>query len=444
MRNSVVQANTVQAFGGGQLAGARAVASPVAASMVSNRKAGADLFSIEWWCACIGICALTLSVRGGDAAIGIYLLCCIAIFARAPITGGFALFRFSPLMALPALALLSWLWSEAPEITGKQALELLLFFLTVIILCRPLRLLEMAAALQLGILACCVLNLVVQPNALSGVPLVGLMGSKNQASFTAQLLLLSSLPVASSPKMPRALRIGSLGCVALGALETHLAQSAGGLLSSVAAAAAFACLALIGRVRLPTRVATIIGGMVAVSPLLVVASDVVQQVQDFQIKVLHKDATLTGRTEIWGFARSLIAERPIIGHGFDAFWRQGNEDAEGLWQRFGIGSRMGFNFHNQFVDTQVDFGMVGLVVLVGSLLLVAIPAVWRSIRMPSLGNAFAISILVALYMKLPVESVLIGAWNAYTLAFLMVAVSGALGAKAGGAELGPRGVARPT
>jgi exopolysaccharide production protein ExoQ len=258
----------------------------------------------------------------------------------------------------------------------------------------------------------------------------GIVGSKNQVAFISQILLLSSLTVAVDARAPRPLRLQAVTGIALAALEIRLAQSAGGLISSIAAVTAFAGVFLAGRLQLAPRIALIVGAVVTISPLLLVAKDVVEQVEVFQLNVLHKDATLTGRTGLWDFAHSLISERPILGHGFDAFWRQGNVDAEGLWQQFGIGSRMGFNFHNQFVEAQVDLGRVGLCVLIASLMFVGVPLVWRAIREPSLSIAFAVALLVALYIKLPVESVLIGSWDIYSLVFI------AIGMKAiGGAAL---------
>ncbi len=129
----------------------------------------------------------------------------------------------------------------------------------------------------------------------------------------------------------------------------------------------------------------------------------------FQAEVLHKDATLTGRTELWTAARSVIAESPALGHGFASFWQQGNPDAEGLWRTNGIRGRAGFNFHNQVLDTWVDIGEVGLCVLVGALIYVGAGAIWRTVRRPTLSTAFMTSLLAALYLRLPVESTLIGA-----------------------------------
>lgn len=424
MRNSVHALGAASTAQGNRAHRGGSKTGVAAAHTGDGSETQAALFSVEWWCACLGITAITLVPKAGDLAIAIFLICTMVVFARHITRSTRTIIHFTPLLAYPALAFLSYMWSDAPDVTKKQSAELILFCVATLALCRPLRIREMAVALQVGTFVCCALCLAVQPTALKGGPaLVGLLGSKNQVAFIAQILMLSSLAVGCNSTMPRVWRLLSLGCVGFSALEIHLAQSAGGLVSTAAAATVFTCLALIGRLALSRRLAVAIGLTVAVSPLLVAANDVVEQVQSFQAHVLHKDATLTGRTELWTFAELLISEKPILGHGAAAFWRQGNEDAEGLWQRFGVGARAGFNFHNQFVEAQVDLGLVGLVVLLLTLAAVAVPTIWRAVQHPSLGNALGVALLVALYVKLPVESTLIGSWNVYTLVLMTVALS---------------------
>jgi exopolysaccharide production protein ExoQ len=131
--------------------------------------------------------------------------------------------------------------------------------------------------------------------------------------------------------------------------------------------------------------------------------------------VLHKSASLTGRSELWDFSRSLIAERPLLGHGFSAFWRQGNLDAEGLWQTYGIASRTGINFHNQFVDVSVDVGLVGLGLFVAALIGIGLPTLWRAVVDPSVSTAFMASLLLGVYARLPVETMLLGPWTIFAV-----------------------------
>ncbi len=380
-------------------------------------------FTAEWWAAGVGFMAIIMVSLAGDLALFFYFLCCIAVFARHMRASSTTFIHFLPLLAIPAFALFSSQWSDAPDITKKQAGEFLLFFGTAIVLFRRIRLVDMAAAVQLGTLACCLLSLAMQPSALHGSSLHGFMGSKNQLSFIAQILLISSPAVLFNSELPRWMRLLAIPSFALAALEIHLARSAGGLISSVLAMGVFGGLLLISRLRLSQRLAFIIGGLIAISPLIFVVKDVVDQVQDFQLHVLHKDATLTGRTEIWSFAQSLIAERPVLGHGFAAFWRQGNSDAEAIWQRFHIVSRTGFNFHNEFIETLVGLGFVGLSLFIVTLASVIGPAIVRSVRQPTLGNIWALTTLSALYLKLPLESILLGIWNPYTALFIVAALN---------------------
>lgn len=64
---------------------------------------------------------------------------------------------------------------------------------------------------------------------------------------------------------------------------------------------------------------------------------------------LGKDATLTGRTELWKIARDAIAERPIFGWGFDT--HESVKSIDSYFVRFN-------HYHNGFLDTLVAGGAV--------------------------------------------------------------------------------------
>ena len=57
---------------------------------------------------------------------------------------------------------------------------------------------------------------------------------------------------------------------------------------------------------------------------------------------------------------ALIAERPVLGVGYQAFWVIGNAEAEALWYMFGIEARSGFNFHNLYLSNAVEIGLLGV------------------------------------------------------------------------------------
>ena len=76
--------------------------------------------------------------------------------------------------------------------------------------------------------------------------------------------------------------------------------------------------------------------------------------------ILYGDLSLTGRTVIWDFANSEIAQKPLFGWGYQSFWLVPNSpaytDAPG-WVK-GMP-----NAHNGYYDTELEMGYVGLAFL---------------------------------------------------------------------------------
>ena len=78
-------------------------------------------------------------------------------------------------------------------------------------------------------------------------------------------------------------------------------------------------------------------------------------------RLLPLDPTFTGRSAIWEFALAAVAEKPIIGHGYAAFWddvtsRQTAQGAE--WATSAAHS------HNSYLDLAVTIGLPGLMIVI--------------------------------------------------------------------------------
>lgn len=78
-------------------------------------------------------------------------------------------------------------------------------------------------------------------------------------------------------------------------------------------------------------------------------------------RALPVDPTFTGRSDIWEFALSAVAEKPVIGHGYAAFWdgvteRQTTQGSE--WAVTAAHS------HNSYLDLAVTIGLPGLLLVV--------------------------------------------------------------------------------
>ncbi len=76
---------------------------------------------------------------------------------------------------------------------------------------------------------------------------------------------------------------------------------------------------------------------------------------------LDKDSTLTGRTDIWAVGNEVIADRPILGLGAGAFWRPGVDRATRIATMFDAENNQ-FWFHNAYYEVTVHLGFFGLIV----------------------------------------------------------------------------------
>jgi len=75
------------------------------------------------------------------------------------------------------------------------------------------------------------------------------------------------------------------------------------------------------------------------------------------LEVMGKDATLTGRTEIWKMVFSMSAN-PMLGTGFESFWL-GNR-ADRMWQAYYFHPTQA---HNGYIEVYLELGWIGILLL---------------------------------------------------------------------------------
>jgi exopolysaccharide production protein ExoQ len=116
-----------------------------------------------------------------------------------------------------------------------------------------------------------------------------------------------------------------------------------------------------------------------------------------------KDATLTGRTDLWATGLSYIAERPLQGLGYRSFWVIGFAPAEELWAMFDVPSGAGFNFHNTYISNAVEIGLIGLglqiAIMYGGALLMGIYTLAR----PTAPNALLLALQTLMILRSFIE-----------------------------------------
>lgn len=79
------------------------------------------------------------------------------------------------------------------------------------------------------------------------------------------------------------------------------------------------------------------------------------------------DSTFTGRTEIWDFALSAIAERPMTGYGYQSFWGIGDASSQAQMPD-GFLKRTP-HAHNGYIDLLLQGGLVALAIFLAMLLM---------------------------------------------------------------------------
>ncbi|MCA1478043.1 O-antigen ligase [Bradyrhizobium sp. NBAIM08] len=94
---------------------------------------------------------------------------------------------------------------------------------------------------------------------------------------------------------------------------------------------------------------------------LLTVGSVVSPVLAAMTRLLPLDPTFTGRSAIWDFALAAVSEKPIIGHGYSAFWDDvsARATAEGAeWATSAAHS------HNSYLDLAVTIGLPGLLLVI--------------------------------------------------------------------------------
>jgi exopolysaccharide production protein ExoQ len=338
------------------------------------------------------------------------------------------------LLAIAVLAFVSSLWSEQPIMTLKYSLELALTMVASLILSatpRPKRVIEAI------FLACAVHAVVslgfgqtVAMGANGDTAFAGLNDSKNMLADSAGAGFLAAMGVFFiGIEEGRYLRCATAVFVAAVELYTILlARSAGGIVGVAIAAAALLFFVSFRKAAFAVR-ATVLGVLGFCFGLVALAYEALSDVAaDIATRYFDKDPTFTGRAYLWQRAGDLITEKPLLGRGFHAFWYDGNQDANGLWQFIGIksvNSVSGANFHNTFIELLVHLGWVGLIVFTLTLLVAVALLVFRFVRYPDIAVCFWLSVAVYECARMPIETMVPGEF-AFSTVLLWIGFGSAL------------------
>ena len=280
------------------------------------------------------------------------------------------LHRVILLLLLPATAVLSTLWSDYPDVTLRGSLQYASTMACGLIAARMVSMETLAKGGSMGSLVVLLYSLAYGGygyDVIDGTyAFAGAFGSKNSFGFFGSTGLIFA--VATIWLFRSGMRWVFLSTVVAG-VSTYaifIAYSTTATITSLIALTvmaaskfSFAFNPNMRRVVLAIGLVAIAGGIAWAS-----ATGIFEQL----IEVFGKDSTLTGRTYLWREGLKFANERPIAGVGYYAFWVPGRPLAEDLWESFYITSRSGFFFHNTLIESYVELGIIG-VLMVGATLL---------------------------------------------------------------------------
>lgn len=272
--------------------------------------------------------------------------------------------RYWYIFALPAFCLTSFIWSAYPEATFRAGLQLAATVAIAVTIAATTSA-RMLSRTLFALYSTAMLASILFGDVRNDTGAwLGIYGSKNALAGAASTYVIVSLAQVLDSTAPHRLRLLGVFGAMVGGLLLLMAQSISALIILPPAIMILVLLLVLYRLSSLQQIGLIIFLTLISGLLIVLAMIFSDALFALLLDTTGKDATLTGRTDLWRIALTLIAERPALGMGYQAFWVKGHDAAEALWFRFGIEGRGGFNFHNTYLSNAVEIGMIGVLLQV--------------------------------------------------------------------------------
>jgi exopolysaccharide production protein ExoQ len=332
---------------------------------------------LAWWgwlCCAVSVAFIqAIPTIPAVIFVGIVLLYSV-LFPLRPYRA--LLWNFVPWMIV-VFGALTTIWSDQPLLSARAAAQIGITTLAAIMFAQGLQAYSFIAIVMYALLASIVAHLYVP----------GIFGAKNSLGLALALVMLSSCWVMLDKQQPKLARMIALAAL-LGTPPMLVAAGSEGAL--VAGGFALLCSFVPLLLRpLPSnkRIVLICFSILGVCIALGIASLLVDNLLDLALLSIDKDTSLTGRTLLWSHAVSIIADHPL-GLGLQAYWVEGNREAERFWAYFYIYSHTGFHFHDLWLETGVELGILGILIAASTTLIVFFNVIRWALRDPGPESCF--------------------------------------------------------
>jgi exopolysaccharide production protein ExoQ len=295
---------------------------------------------------------------------------------------------------LAVLALASTLWSQFPLLTLRRSLPFALaalfglYFATRFPIRRQLFILWIAMlALAVGtvILVLCFPKLGLDASAGHHLDWQGVFTQKNACG---RIMVLATAVVLSDWRFTAA----KFGSLILFLFLVFMSGSRGAWAIELILLALWVWLALANRIESRARLVLIASTLLITAVLALIA----WYNLPILLSLAGRDATFSGRSEIWKQVWRFILERPLLGWGYAAFWRgtEGQSFEVIAAVRFIV-----FHAHNGFLEIWLELGLIGLALFTLSYLR-AWRRLWPLLRSGNINRGMwmiFVLVLIALY-----------------------------------------------
>ncbi len=257
----------------------------------------------------------------------------------------------APHLCIAAFAILSVFWSGHPAISLLQALEFFSMLICTVLMARLVDIRHYLKGMSLG-----VFFILLSAFSTGSFSFQGLFGSKNMVGLFAEIGIFASLIILFTKDTLASKIVFAIIPAAMGLACMLLSGSIGALLSTILTTCIVLGCLIFFRATLLKRISLIVAGVL----FLLAGGIFYNDISALVFKATDKDPTLTGRTYLWSEGIKNGLESPVFGHGYSAFWVRGQSLPERYWAEFEVGSRVGFHFHNLFIQAFVDLGLIGV------------------------------------------------------------------------------------
>lgn len=331
------------------------------------------------------------------------------------------------LLALTALAAISFTWSIDPALSFRRGVSLAfntLFALYLVVRFDWLDLLKLLGAVWLGLALLSLAAGLVSPDFgrhtdLHAGAWRGFWFEKNEmGGHMARAALLFGVLVLADSGRRRLWLVGLALSIALVVLSTSTTAMLG-LLTALAVIAGGAWMQ-------HSRIAGLILIWLGISALAAILAFIALAPDTF-FGLFGKDATLTGRTDIWDALVDAIGARPWLGYGYGAFWAE--ESVPAHWVREAVDWDAP-SAHNGWLEIALAVGLLGT----GLFALSFILTLGRAVRLAvdHRFGLFALGLLVQFLLFAMSESILLQRNSLVWVTYIAVAALLAQGVGAHG------------